>query len=126
MNSQHCLGGGISLVRHIHYIIHVYRVVAVDYLDLGSRFFRLEEIRGRICSPRVPFKRGEFRGGAPDHGHKRLVQRTHGLMDSIVIRSAFHVGCKSARKIGDQQYDLALGIIGGGRRELLNLRFRLF
>jgi len=102
MNSQHCLGGGISLVRHVHYIIHVYRVVAVDHLNLNSRFFRLEEIWGRIRSPRVPFKWGEFRGSAPDHGHECLVQRTHGLMDSVVIRCAFHVGCKSARKIGDQ------------------------
>ena len=45
-------------------------------------------------------------------------------MDSVVIRSSLHVGRKLTSKVGDQQYDLTLGIISWGRRELVNLSFR--
>ena len=80
----------------------------------------------RITLRASTYKRAEFRGSVPDSGQERLVQRTDCLVDSIVIGGAFHVTRELTSKAGDQHYDFTLGIIGGGRRELANLRFRFF
>lgn len=77
-----------------------------------------------VISPSSYLKRGELLGSGADLVQERLVQRTDSLMDSVVIRSSLHIGRKLTSKVGDQQYDLTLGIISGGPRELVNLSFR--
>ena len=75
---------------------------------------------------RIPTcKRTESWGGVANFGQKYLVWHTDGLVDPIVIGSAFHVTRELASKVGHQHYNLALGVIGGGRRELANLGFRV-
>jgi len=77
-----------------------------------------------VIHPSSSFKWGELLGSGTDLGQERRVQRADGLVDSVVIRSSLHIGRKLTSKVGDQQYDLTLGIISGGRRELVNLSFR--
>ena len=80
-----------------------------------------EEPRVRITYVSSFFERGELWSGVADIFQKRPVQRTNGLMDSVLIGGAFHVRRELASEVGDQQYDLALSIIGGSRREFLEL-----
>jgi len=70
-------------------------------------------------------KRAELWSGAADPAQKYLVPRTDCLVDSVGIGGTLYVGRELASKVGDQHYDLALGVVGGGRWELRNLRFCL-
>jgi len=124
VSGQLCLGGGLfSLVFHDHDLVYA------DHVTITSdpQFtFRRDELGMCIKWPSLsPIERVEFLGSTPDLGRKALVQRADGLMDPIFLRSAFHVARKLASKIGDQQQNLTLGVVVGGRWELGNLSFRL-
>lgn len=77
-----------------------------------------------VTHPSSSFKRGELLGSGTDLGQERCVQRANDLVDSVFIRGSLHIGRKLTSKVGDQQYDLTLSIISGGRWELVNLSFR--
>ena len=77
----------------------------------------------RLPASSAGAEREESLSSAPDLVYERIVQRADGLMDSVVIWGAFHVARKLASKVRDQQYDLPLGVVRRGRRELVDLRF---
>jgi len=116
-----------SLVLHVRHLIHAYRVV-VDRVDFRFtiRWKELGVLIARITPHLSTYERGEFRGSATDLGQKHHFQGAHSLVDSVLIGGAFHVTCDLASKTGDEHYDLALGVVGGGHRELVNLILCLF
>ena len=71
-----------------------------------------------VTLPRSTRERGEPWGSAVDLGKERLIQRTDGLVDPVVVRRSFHVCRELTSKARDQHYDLTLRIIVGSRREL--------
>ena len=77
-----------------------------------------------VNTPSPSFKWEELWGSGTDLGRERPIHRTDDLMDSVLIRCAFDVARKLTSKVGDQRYDLTLGIIRGGCRELGNLGVR--
>ena len=100
-------------------MVYAYRIVVAG---IDSRFFVRREERGVYVTLASSFlEREELWGGVANIFQKRSAQRTNGLMDSVLIGGAFHVRRELASEVGDQQYDLALSIIRGSRREFSEL-----